>query len=145
MQLNVKTFDELTNKELYNILKLRSEVFVVEQKCNYVDMDDIDINSLHVFFSDDDKILAYLRTFMLDGEDNTAKIGRVISSQRRSGIGSKLLKEGKIAAKNILGAKKLIVDAQSYVKSFYEKSGFVQVSEEFLEVNIPHVKMELKL
>ena len=82
---------------------------------------------------------------MLDGEDNTAKIGRVISSQRRSGIGSKLLKEGKIAAKNILGAKKLIVDAQSYVKSFYEKSGFVQVSEEFLEVNIPHVKMELKL
>ena len=145
MQLNVKTFDELTNKELYNILKLRSEVFVVEQKCNYVDMDDIDINSLHVFFSDDDKILAYLRTVMLDGEDNTAKIGRVISSQRRSGIGSKLLKEGKIAAKNILGAKKLIVDAQSYVKSFYEKSGFVQVSEEFLEVNIPHVKMELKL
>lgn len=145
MQLNVKTFDELTNKELYNILKLRSEVFVVEQKCNYVDMDDIDINSLHVFFSDDDKILAYLRTFMLDGEDNTAKIGRVISSQRRSGIGSKLLKEGKIAAKSILGAKKLIVDAQSYVKSFYEKSGFVQVSEEFLEVNIPHVKMELKL
>ena len=84
MQLNVKTFDELTNKELYNILKLRSEVFVVEQKCNYVDMDDIDINSLHVFFSDDDKILAYLRTVMLDGEDNTAKIGRVISSQRRS-------------------------------------------------------------
>ena len=145
MQLNVKTFDELTNKELYNILKLRSEVFVVEQKCNYVDMDDIDINSLHVFFSDDDKILAYLRTVMLDGEDNTAKIGRVISSQRRSGIGSKLLNEGKIAAKNILGAKKLIVDAQSYVKSFYEKSGFVQVSEEFLEVNIPHVKMELKL
>ncbi len=145
MQLKVKTFDELTNKELYNILKLRSEVFVVEQKCNYVDMDDIDINSLHVFFAEDDRILAYLRVFMLNNCDNAAKIGRVISSQRRSGMGSKLLREGIIAAKDILGANKLIVDAQSYVKSFYEKAGFIQVSEEFLEVNIPHIKMELKL
>ena len=144
MKLNIKKFDELTNKELYNILKLRSAVFVVEQNCNYVDMDDVDYDALHIFFTEDEKITAYLRLFIPENDKNIAKIGRVISAQRRAGLGSKLLKEGIKAAKEELGAKKLIVDAQSYVKSFYAKSGFVQISGEFLETGIPHVRMEFE-
>ena len=145
MKLNIKKFDELSNKELYEILKLRSQVFVVEQKCNYVDMDGIDEYALHIYFTEGDEITAYLRLFPLDKTQNTAKIGRVISAKRRSGLGTLLLKEGIRTAKNILKADKLIVEAQSYVKEFYAKQGFVQVSDEFLDVGIPHVKMELQL
>lgn len=145
MTLNIKKFEELSNKELYNILKLRSEVFVVEQKCNYVDMDGIDEYALHIFYTENDEITAYLRLFPLDKKENTAKIGRVISAKRRSGLGTLLLKEGINAAKYALKADKLIVEAQSYVKDFYAKQGFVQTSGEFLDVGIPHVKMELAI
>jgi len=145
MTLNIKKFEELSNKELYNILKLRSEVFVVEQKCNYVDMDGIDEYAHHIFFNENDEIIAYLRLFPIDKTENTAKIGRVISSKRRSGLGTILLKEGINAAKNVLKADKLVVEAQVYVKDFYAKQGFVQTSGEFLDVGIPHVKMELSL
>ena len=145
MKLNIKKFDELTNKELYEILKLRSRVFVVEQKCSYVDMDDIDEYALHIYFTEGDEIIAYLRLFILDKTQNTAKIGRVISTKRRSGLGTLLLKEGIKTAKNVLNADKLIVEAQSYVKGFYAKQGFAEVSDEFLDVGISHVKMELSL
>ena len=145
MKLNIKNFEELSNKELYNILKLRSEVFVVEQKCSYVDMDGIDEYALHIFFTQNDEIIAYLRLYPLDKNKNSAKIGRVISSKRRSGLGTLLLKEGINAAKQFLKADTLIVEAQSYVKDFYAKQGFVQTSGEFLDVGIPHVKMELHL
>ena len=145
MKLNIKKFDELSNKELYEILKLRSRVFVVEQKCSYVDMDGIDEYAYHIYFTNGDEIIAYLRLFSLDKTKNTAKIGRVISANRRSGVGTLLLKEGIKAAKEVLKANKLIVEAQSYVKEFYAKQGFIEVSDEFLDVGIPHVKMELPL
>ncbi len=145
MELVIKRFEELSNKELYNILKLRSEVFVVEQKCSYVDMDDIDYDALHIYFKEENNIIAYLRLFMINESEKTAKIGRVISAKRRGGIGTKLLKEGILAAKKELCANILIVDAQSYVKDFYAKSGFIEISDEFLETGIPHVRMELSL
>ena len=145
MNLNIKRFNELSNKELYEILKLRSQVFVVEQNCTYVDMDGIDEYALHIYFTEGDEIAAYLRLFPLDKLQNTAKIGRVISAKRRTGLGTLLLKEGINAAKNILKADKLIVEAQCYVKDFYAKQGFEVVSDEFLDVGIPHVKMELDL
>lgn len=141
MQLNTKFFNELTTTELYNILKIRSQVFVVEQKCIYNDMDDEDFNSLHVFYNDGDIIHAYLRIIPMG--DNTVKIGRVCALQKRTGIGTKLLIEGINAARTKLSASGIIIHAQSYVESFYAKQGFKTVSDEFMEEGIPHVKMEL--
>lgn len=143
MQLNTKFFDELTNKELYNILKIRSQVFVVEQKCIYNDMDDEDFNSLHVFYNEGDITHAYLRIIPMG--DSIVKIGRVCALQKRTGLGTKLLVEGINAAKTKLTASKIIIHAQSYVENFYAKQGFKTVSDEFMEEGIPHVKMELIL
>ncbi len=145
MEFCVKKFDELSNIELYNILKLRSEVFVVEQKSIYVDMDDVDINCLHVFYKENDKILAYLRVINYDNVNNIVKIGRVISKSRRSGAGTKLLRDGIDVAGRILGAKRILVDAQCYIKSFYAKQGFTEISDIHDIDGIPHVMMELIL
>ena len=143
MNFFVKTFNELSNIELYNILKIRSEVFVVEQECIYNDMDGADVPSLHVFCKNGDDITACLRIIPLgDGE---VKIGRVCSYEKRTGLGTQLLKEGIKAAKEIMGAKKIIINAQSYIKGFYAKQGFVQTSGEFDEEGIPHVRMELSI
>lgn len=143
MQLNTKFFDELTSTELYNILKLRSQVFVVEQKCIYNDMDDEDFNSLHVFYNDGDITHAYLRIIAMG--DGTVKIGRVCALQKRTGLGTKLLVESINAAKAKLAASKIIVHARSSAENFYAKQGFKTVSGEFMEEGIPHVKMELIL
>ena len=143
MQLNVKFFNELTNINLYNVLKIRAEVFVVEQKCIYNDMDNEDLKSLHVYFEDNTVVKAYLRIIPLG--DNVVKIGRVCALEKRTGLGTKLLKEGIKAARDKLCAKKIIIHAQSYVENFYAKQGFKTVSDEFMEEGIPHVKMELEL
>ncbi len=145
MKLNVKTFDELTNRELYEILKLRSDVFVVEQKCNYQDMDDADIGAIHVFYTENDDIVAYLRVLDRGVMSEDVRIGRVISRKRRCGIGTMLVKEGIKAAVEKFGADRIFVEAQVYVKEMYAKLGFVQTSDEFLDVGIPHVKMILDL
>lgn len=145
MNLNVKLFDELTNDELYKILELRSRVFVVEQSCAYNDMDFDDQKACHVFYTKDNNVEAYLRIIPVEDDKNAVKIGRVVCSKRRTGLGTELLKEGINAAGTVFNAKKIIIHAQSYVKEFYARQGFVQTSEEFLEVGIPHVGMELEL
>lgn len=144
MKLNVKMFDELTTKELYEILKVRSRVFVVEQKCNYIDMDDADFGAYHVFYTENDKIIAYLRVLDKGVMSEEVRIGRVISLKRRCGIGTMLVKEGIKAAVEKFGADKIFVEAQVYVKDMYAKIGFKQISDEFLDVGIPHVKMILE-
>ena len=143
MNINIKLFDELTSDELYRILELRARVFVVEQNCAYNDMDFADQSACHVFFTNGTELMAYLRIIPLKDEKNAVKIGRVVCSKRRTGLGTELLKEGINAARTVFNAKKIIIHAQSYVKDFYARQGFVQTSEEFLEVGIPHVGMEL--
>ena len=96
-----------------------------------------------VYFEKDNDVKAYLRIIPID--DNTVKIGRVCCLQKRTGLGTRLLKEGIKAACEKLNAKKIIVHAQSYVENFYAKQGFKTVSDEFMEEGIPHVKMELEL
>ena len=145
MKLNIKTFEELTKKELYEILKLRSEVFVVEQKCCYQDMDDADFGAIHIFYTENGNIQAYLRVLDRGVGSQHVRIGRVISRKRRCGVGTMLVKEGIKAAVEKFGADVIFVEAQCYVKDMYAKLGFVQTSDEFLDVGIPHVKMELKL
>ena len=145
METFVKRFDELTVDELYEILKLRADVFVIEQQCIYPDIDQKDRKSLHVFVKDQNEIVAYLRVLEKGISFDEVGIGRVISKYRRKGLGTVVLKAGIQAAKEIYHADEIILEAQTYAKSFYELQGFVQCSEEFLEDGIPHIKMNLKM
>ena len=144
MELRIRSFAELSNTELYEILKARVDVFVVEQKCPYPEIDDIDYVAEHLFYcADDGKILAYLRAYWL--EENIAKLGRVLTVNRGNGLGRAILKEGIRYVREEMKAQKIVIEAQSYALGFYEKEGFEVISEEFLEDGIPHRKMELVL
>lgn len=146
MEVKIKDFSELTTLELYNILKVRSQVFVVEQNCVYQDLDDVDQRSLHVFYERDGKIMAYLRLFYADEEAKMVQMGRVLTLERGTGMGRSIIKDGIRAARRRMQAESICLEAQTYAIGFYEKAGFRVVSEEFLEDGIPHVKMlrELK-
>lgn len=145
MELMIKTFDELTTSELYEILKLRVSVFVVEQNCPYPELDDRDQCALHIWFRDDDGIQAYLRVMDRGTESEYVSIGRVIAMKRHCGLGSRLLTEGIRAARDRFGADSIYLEAQTYAKGLYEKQGFRQISGEFLEDGIPHIKMLLSV
>ena len=141
MELFVRKFEELTGPELYEILKLRVDVFVVEQKCPYQELDGKDQSALHIFLRDEAGIAAYLRVLAPGGSFAEASIGRVIAVRRRCGLGTRILRAGICAARDIFHAAAIRIEAQSYAKVFYEKQGFYQVSEEFLEDGIPHIQM----
>jgi ElaA protein len=143
METIIKLYKDLTIDELYEILKLRSIVFVVEQNCIYQDLDDIDKTSYHIFMKEKDKpeIKVYLRVFEKD--KNTAQIGRVVTAQdkRRKGYASELIKKGIEIAKNEMKKNKVYLEGQVYASKLYEKLGFKIISDEFLEDGIPHYKM----
>ena len=142
MDIIIKKFEELTLNELYNILKLRSEVFVVEQKCIYQDLDDVDKTSYHFFIKEEnDRIISYLRIFEKDGE--TAQIGRVLTDEkeRKKGYAFKLMEKGIEFCKKEMKKKKIYLEGQVYCHKFYLKLGFNIISDEFLEDGIPHYKM----
>ncbi|MBQ4344038.1 MAG: GNAT family N-acetyltransferase [Erysipelotrichaceae bacterium] len=141
MKTIIKSFYELNIDELYEILKLRAEVFIIEQNCIYPDIDDKDKRSLHVFLKEQDEIVAYLRVIEKGISFDEVSIGRVIAKYRRQGLGTLILKAGIQAAKEIYQAEKIIIEAQTYAKTFYEKQGFIQTSDEFLEDGIPHIQM----
>ena len=141
MEIVVKHFLELELEELYEILKLRAEVFVVEQNCIYQDLDDVDKEAYHLYFKEKDKIVAYLRVIDKDKRLDEVSLGRVISAKRRCGLGTKLLKAGIEVAKQKFGAKKIKIGAQLYAKPFYEGAGFKQISNEYEEDGIPHIYM----
>ena len=143
MNFVTKTFDELSTRELYEILRVRSEIFVVEQNCVYQDIDNKDYDSLHVFFEDGGKVLAYLRIFMR--EENVAQIGRVVTLKHGTGLGGKLLKAGIEQTKEKFPANSIFLEAQCYAAGFYAREGFHVCTEEFLEDGIPHVGMRLEL
>ena len=143
MELVIKHFNELTASELYDILKLRVDVFVVEQECPYQEVDGTDYDSLHVWLEEDDEIVAYLRVFERDAENGTVQIGRVLSKRRGEGLGAKVMGYGIEAAQLEMGAKAIFIEAQTYALDFYKKFGFVPCGEEFLEDGIPHTPMTL--
>ena len=143
MKLVVKYFDDLTTKELYELLKARILIFVLEQNRVYQDLDDKDYHSLHVFFFVNGEVVACLRAFLK--EDNVVQIGRVLTLYHGNGLGGKLLKEGIAQIQNKMNPKKIYIEAQCYATGFYEREGFKICSEEFLKDGIPHVAMDLKL
>ena len=145
MELIVKEYEELTRDELFEILKLRNAVFIVEQECPYQDIDETDHEAYHIFLRDEEGIEAYLRVFRSEKCPQEARIGRVIAVKRRCGLGSRILKEGIRLAQEKLRAAAVGLEAQVYARGLYEKQGFVQVSEEFLEDGIPHIEMKRKL
>ena len=138
MELLVKRFNDLSNDELYAILKARVDIFVVEQNCPYEEIDDMDQEALHLYLKDNDRIKAYLR--IIDCDDH-AKIGRVIATDRRKGLGTEIMNEAIRVCKQDLNKDRIALEAQTYVQEFYEKLGFRQVSEPFYLDGIEHIKM----
>lgn len=141
MELKVKSFTQLSNTELYAILKLRVDVFVVEQACPYPEVDGRDEDSLHVWLEEDGEILAYLRVLDRGVESEYVAIGRVIAARRRQGLGSEIMKAGIRVAQEHFHAEAIYLEGQVYAQGFYESLGFRQISEPYLEDNIPHIKM----
>ncbi len=145
MNLVVKKFNELTTTELYEILKSRAEIFIMEQQIRYQDMDNIDYKSLHCFFMENNKVVAYLRAFYKEEDESIVKIGRVLTLNHGNGLGKSLLEQSLKAVKNRMKCKKICMHAQQHTVGFYEKFGFKVTSSPFMEEGIVHVAMELEL
>ena len=141
MQVVVKQFHELTVDELYAILRLRAQVFVVEQNCVYQDLDDIDQEAWHIYIKDNDEVVGCLRVVDKNKRLDEVSLGRVVSQYRKRGIGRALMEMGKTVAKEKFGATKIKIGAQIQAQSFYEKVGFTPCSAPYLEDGIPHVYM----
>ena len=140
MQTHIQKFTQLSTQQLYQIYKLRVDVFVVEQQCPYHEVDDIDLESYHIYLQDDNNdILSYCRLYQ---QNDTYHIGRVISSDRRKGYGTQIMKTVIQFAKKNLKANTIIIEAQTYAVEFYKKLGFVAISEPFDEDGIEHVRMK---
>ena len=147
MTTTIKRFEEFTALELYEILKLRNEIFVCEQDCVYQDCDNKDFKSYHMYYTEDNKIVAYLRIVDSGVSYDTPSIGRVVVDidYRRKKLSSNLIKEAFSFAKNKLNYTEFTISAQHHLLGFYGGLGFEPVSDVYLEDNIPHIKMFKKL
>lgn len=139
---NAKSFDQLSTKELWSIYQLRVEVFVVEQKCYYQEVDNDDLKSIHLLGTDDDgKLQTYAR---LIPENDHVRIGRVVVAQdaRGNGNGRQLVSQSIICSQDLFkNADQIDIQAQAYLQSFYETFGFSATSDTYLETGIPHIDM----
>lgn len=144
IQWKIKPFESLSVNELYAILKLRSEIFVVEQNCVYLDLDGKDKLALHLFGEFQGKIVAYSRLFKPGISFDNASIGRVVvdANYRYRKWGHNLMREAIAGIQLHFGESKITIGAQLYLKKFYESHGFVQTSEMYLEDDIPHIEMK---
>ncbi|MHA7863396.1 GNAT family N-acetyltransferase [Flagellimonas marinaquae] len=143
MQVSIKTFDALTIHELYQILRLRSEVFVVEQDCVYQDVDNKDQKALHIMGMKDGQVVAYTRVFKPGDYFDNVSIGRVVVSQeqRQYGLGKQIMLASLAAIDQRFPRKPIEISAQSYLLKFYTDLGFRVIGEEYLEDGIPHRRM----
>ena len=143
IKIIVKTFNQLTTQELYNLLQLRSEVFVVEQDCVYQDIDGKDQKAFHILGIKNNKVVAYARVFGPGDYFNEAAIGRVVvkESERKFKYGYDIMKTSIDAVDYHFRVTTIKVSAQTYLRKFYNNLGFKQVGEEYLEDGIPHIAM----
>jgi ElaA protein len=139
----LKPFVQLTAKELYAILQLRNEVFIVEQQCPYQDCDNKDQNAWHLMGVQEDKILAYSRLIAPGISYSESSIGRIVSSPsaRKTGMGKKLMLESIGQVRKLFQTDTIRIGAQLYLQKFYESFGFIRDSDIYLEDDIPHVQM----
>ena len=138
-----KNFEELTNLELYNILALRTEVFIVEQDCPYQECDGNDEIAIHLFGTLNDKIVAYTRILPTGIAYETPSIGRVVTHQsiRGKGLGYELMEKAIECCYQKFGVNPITISAQEHLEKYYGKLGFTKASEMYLEDDIPHIKM----
>lgn len=143
MKWILKSFDELTKQELYSLLRLRAEVFVVEQDCPYQDVDNKDQLAKHLLGIVKDEVVAYLRIFNPGDYFQEIAIGRVVSkpTYRGTGLGHQLMQQAIHYIDSTFTNKDIRISAQAHLKDFYESYGFKQVGEGYLEDGIPHIGM----
>ena len=143
LHIITKKFNELTTQELYNLLQLRSEVFVVEQDCVYQDIDGKDQKAHHILGYKDDKLVAYTRIFKPGYYFEESSIGRVVVQQkeRKFKYGYYIMKASIEAIKTQYNERIIRISAQTYLKQFYNNLEFYEVGEEYLEDGIPHINM----
>ncbi len=141
----IKRFNELSADEIYQCLALRSEVFIVEQKCVYNDVDDKDQKAMHIYGQFNDEIVGYARIFKPGDYFEKASIGRVVikAEYRDRKWGHDLIKKAIDAVSANYGETIIVISAQLYLKKFYESHGFCAVGDSYLEDDIPHIKMQL--
>ena len=146
IQWTIKPFNELLITELYSVLQLRSEVFVVEQNCVYQDLDGKDEKALHLIGIFDDKIVAYARLFKANDYFEHSSIGRVVIDKkyRDRKWGHEMMQQAIAGIQNHFGETKITISAQLYLQKFYESQGFVRTSEMYLEDDIPHIEMKME-
>lgn len=144
IQWKIKSFEYLSVHQLYDILRLRSEIFVVEQNCVYLDLDGKDKKGLHLLGEYEGKIVAYSRLFEPGISFEYASIGRVVvdARYRDRKWGHELMREAIAGIQSHFGEIKITIGAQLYLKKFYESHGFVQTSDMYLEDDIPHIEMK---
>ncbi|WP_264525787.1 GNAT family N-acetyltransferase [Flavobacterium sp. N502536] len=144
LKWKIKPFEALNVNELYDVLKLRSEIFVVEQNCVYLDLDGKDKKALHLIGEYDGKTVAYVRLFDAGISFDNASIGRVVvdANYRDRKWGHDLMREAIAAIKSNFDKEAITIGAQLYLKKFYESHGFVQTSEMYLEDDIEHIEMQ---
>ncbi|MCD8194341.1 MAG: GNAT family N-acetyltransferase [Tannerellaceae bacterium] len=145
IEWKISRFEQLTIDQLYELLYLRCRIFIVEQNCAYLDVDCKDQKAYHVCGYYDGRMVAYCRLFKPGDYFEEASIGRVVVDERyRSyGFGKELMQAAIDAVKKELGENTIVISAQLYLKRFYESLGFIQISEEYLEDDIPHIRMRL--
>ena len=143
LTFTTKTFSGLTTKELYQILQLRSEVFVVEQDCVYQDVDGKDQKALHLIGTKGDKIIAYARMFDAGDYFEYASVGRVVVKQneRKYGYGHLLMQEAHKVVNKHFKTTIIKISAQAYLEKFYNTHGYQKEGEGYLEDGIPHIAM----
>lgn len=146
MNWKILKFNELSNDEIYEILKLRSEVFIVEQQCIYEDCDGKDKKSYHLFAEHNGEILVYLRILEKGISYDEISIGRVLAREkyRGKGFAKQMMLRAIEYIENNLNEKVIRISAQEYLLKFYSSLGFVRVSEVYLEDDIPHIEMLYK-
>lgn len=144
MDVIVKRFEDLSLTELYEIIRCRIEVFVVEQDIPYQDLDHIDNISTHVFIKNNNRIIAYLRVIDPRAECKDACIGRVLVMKefRGNGLARRLMFKGIEVGKKLSDG--IVLHAQTYLREFYESLGFVTTSDEYILEGRPHITMKLQ-
>lgn len=148
MKIVLKSFEELSGKEVYKIGELRNQVFIVEQNCPYLDLDGKDFKSLHLYFLDEiaDEIMCYCRILPRGLSYPEVSIGRVLTNEkyRKKGLARKILLQAIEVAKEKFEAREITIGAQNYLKDFFSSLGFVSISEVYDEDGISHIDMQLR-
>ncbi|MFY1048083.1 GNAT family N-acetyltransferase [Chryseobacterium sp. GP-SGM7] len=143
MVWKIKSFEEITTSELYEIIKARVDVFVVEQNCPYPDLDGYDQKAIHLWAEQDNTVLAYCRIFDKGIKYKETSIGRVLTSEKGRGksLGKQLIQYAVETIENRFKTSEVRISAQDYLLKFYSGFGFKDTGKKYLEDNIPHTEM----